>query len=84
MRELLGSTKQLAKQLAALEKKWIAGLDRNEVAILGVLRPVQTESWSPPGFFEKSLRLQPWVFIRQNPKVPGGAKETLFPTLMAR
>src|ERR1035437_4524913 len=33
MRELLGSTKELAKQLAALEKKLTARLDGHEVAI---------------------------------------------------
>ena len=40
MRELLGSTKELAKQLAALEKKLTERLDGHEVAIIEVLRRV--------------------------------------------
>src|SRR5271157_5940143 len=40
MRDLLGSTKELAKQLAALEKKLTARLDGHEVAIIEVLRRV--------------------------------------------
>lgn len=38
MRELLGSTKELAKQLAALEKKLTARLDGHEAAIVEMLR----------------------------------------------
>jgi len=38
MRELLGSTKELAKQLAALEKKLTDRLDDHESAIVEVLR----------------------------------------------
>ena len=38
MRELLSGTKELAKQLAALEKKLTARLDGHEVAIIEVLR----------------------------------------------
>ena len=37
MRELLGSTKDLAKQLAALEKKLTARLDGHEAAIVEIL-----------------------------------------------
>jgi hypothetical protein len=40
MRDLLGSTKELAKQLAALEKKLTERLDGHEVAIIEVLRRV--------------------------------------------
>lgn len=40
MRDLLGGTKELAKQLAALEKKLTARLDEHEVAIIEVLRRV--------------------------------------------
>jgi hypothetical protein len=40
MRDLLGSTKELAKQLAALEKKLTARLDGHEAAIVEVLRRV--------------------------------------------
>ncbi len=40
MRELLSGTKELAKQLAALEKKLTARLDGHEVAIIEVLRRV--------------------------------------------
>ena len=38
MRDLLGGTKELAKQLAALEKKLTDRLDGHEVAIIEVLR----------------------------------------------
>ena len=38
MRDLLGSTKELAKQLAALEKKLTARLDGHESAIVEVLQ----------------------------------------------
>jgi ORF6N domain len=47
MRELLGSTKELAKQLAALEKKLTARLDGHEVAIVDVLRRIM-EILDPP------------------------------------
>ena len=47
MRDLLGSTKELAKQLAALEKKLTARLDEHEVAIVEVLRRVM-EILDPP------------------------------------
>ena len=47
MRELLGSTKELAKQLAALEKKLTARLDGHEIAIVDVLRRVM-EILDPP------------------------------------
>ncbi|HZL78816.1 MAG TPA: ORF6N domain-containing protein [Candidatus Limnocylindrales bacterium] len=48
MRELLGSTKELAKQLAALEKKLTARLDGHEVAIIEVLRRVMDILEPPP------------------------------------
>jgi ORF6N domain len=47
MRELLGGTKDLAKQLAELEKKLTARLDGHEVAIVDVLRRVM-EILDPP------------------------------------
>ena len=47
MRDLLGSTKELAKQLAALEKKLTARLDGHEVAIIEVLQRVM-EILDPP------------------------------------
>ena len=48
MRELLGSTKELAKQLAALEKKLTSRLDEHEVAIVEVLRRVMDILDPPP------------------------------------
>jgi hypothetical protein len=48
MRELLGSTKELAKQLAALERKLTARLDGHEVAIIEVLRRVMDILDPPP------------------------------------
>jgi phage regulator Rha-like protein len=48
MRDLLGSTKELAKQLAALEKKLTARLDGHEVAIIEVLQRVMDILDPPP------------------------------------
>ena len=48
MRELLGGTKELARQLADLEKKLTARLDRHEVAIVEVLRRVMDILDPPP------------------------------------
>ncbi len=48
MRDLLGSTKELAKQLAELEKKLTARLDEHEVAIVEVLRRVMALLDPPP------------------------------------
>ncbi|HEY5233165.1 MAG TPA: ORF6N domain-containing protein [Verrucomicrobiae bacterium] len=48
MRDLLGSTKELAKQLAALEKKLTARLDGHEVAIIEMLRRVMDILDPPP------------------------------------
>ena len=48
MRELLGGTKELAKQLAALEKKLTDRLDGHEVAIIEVLRRVMDILDPPP------------------------------------
>ena len=48
MRELLGGTKELAKQLAALEKKLTARLDGHEVAIVDVLRRLMDMLDPPP------------------------------------
>jgi hypothetical protein len=47
MRDLLGGTKELAKQLAALERKLTARLDGHEIAIVDVLRRVM-EILDPP------------------------------------
>ncbi|MSU57766.1 MAG: ORF6N domain-containing protein [Pedosphaera sp.] len=48
MRELLGGTKELARQLAALENKLTARLDGHEVAIVEVLRRVMDILDPPP------------------------------------
>ena len=48
MRELLGGTKELAKQLAALEKKLTARLDVHESVIVDVLRRVMDILDPPP------------------------------------
>jgi hypothetical protein len=48
MRELLGGTKELAKQLADLEKKLTARLDGHEVAIIEVLWRVMDILDPPP------------------------------------
>jgi uncharacterized protein (UPF0147 family) len=48
MRDLLGSTKELANQLAALEKKLTSRLDGHEVAIVDVLRRVMDILDPPP------------------------------------
>ena len=48
MRDLLGSTKELAQQLAALEKKLTDRLDGHEAAIIQVLRRVMDILDPPP------------------------------------
>jgi hypothetical protein len=48
MRELLGGTRELARQLAALEKKLTARLDGHEIAIVEVLRRVMDILDPPP------------------------------------
>jgi hypothetical protein len=48
MRDLLGGTKELARQLADLEKKLTARLDEHEVAIVEVLRRVMDILDPPP------------------------------------
>jgi hypothetical protein len=48
MRDLLGSTKELAKQLAALEKKLTARLDGHESAIVEVLQRLMDILDPPP------------------------------------
>ena len=48
MRDLLGGTKELAKQLAALERKLTARLDGHEIAIIEVLRRVMDILEPPP------------------------------------
>ena len=48
MRDLLGGTKELAKQLVDLEKKLTARLDGHEVAIIEVLRRVMDILDPPP------------------------------------
>ncbi len=55
MRELLGGTKELARQLADLEKKLIARLDGHEVAIVEVLRRVM-DILDPPRLPEPPRR----------------------------
>ena len=56
MRELLGGTKELAMQLAALEKKLTARLDGHEVAIIEVLRRVLQILEPPPPAPERPRR----------------------------
>jgi hypothetical protein len=56
MRDLLGGTKELAKQLAALEKKLTARLDGHEVAIIEVLRRVMDILDPPPPLPEPPRR----------------------------
>jgi len=48
MRELLGSTKELAKQLATLEEKLTARLDEHDTAIVEVLRRMMDILDPPP------------------------------------
>lgn len=48
MRDLLGGTKELARQLADLEKKLTARLDEHEIAIVEVLRRVMDILDPPP------------------------------------
>jgi hypothetical protein len=55
MRELLGGTKELARQLADLERKLTARLDGHEVAIVDVLRRVM-DILDPPSLPEPPKR----------------------------
>jgi hypothetical protein len=48
MRELLGSTRELARQLAMLEKKLTGRLDVHEAAIVGVLQRIMSLVDPPP------------------------------------
>ena len=48
MRELLGGTKELARQLAELERKLTARLDGHEVAIVEVLQRIMQILDPPP------------------------------------
>ena len=48
MRELLGGTKELARQLAALEQKLTARLDGHEIAIVEVLQRIMQILDPPP------------------------------------
>jgi len=56
MRELLGGTKELAKQLADLEKKLTARLDGHEIAIVDVLRRIMEILDPPPPLPEPTKR----------------------------
>src|ERR1017187_4783369 len=56
MRELLGGTKELARQLADLEMKLTARLDGHEVAIVDVLRRVMDILDPPPPLPEPPRR----------------------------
>jgi hypothetical protein len=75
MRDLLGGTKELAKQLAVLEKKLTARLDGHEVAIVNVLRrvmdildpSVQRNFVFQPRVGAKRL---PWVIIPKSSTEP--------------
>ena len=70
MRDLLGGTKELAKQLAALEKKLTARLDGHEVAIIEVLQRVMqildpppakpASNYFPEFRFNTALAFSPW------------------------
>jgi len=76
MRELLGSTKELAKQLAALEKKLTARLDGHEVAIVEVLRRVM-DILDPPALPELPRReIGFHVGMKPEPKAKSRRKKT--------
>lgn len=75
MRELLGSTKELAKQLADLERKLTARLDGQEVAIIEVLRRVM-DILDPPPLPEAPRREVGFhVGLKTEPKPKGRRKK---------
>ncbi len=74
MRELLGGTKELARQLADLEKKLTARLDGHEVAIVDVLRRVM-EILDPPPPPPEPPRRQIGFHIEPEEKAKAKRKE---------
>jgi hypothetical protein len=71
MRDLLGGTKELARQLADLEKKLTARLDVHESVIVDVLRRVM-EILDPPPLPPEPPRRRIGFHVR--PEVDAGAK----------
>jgi hypothetical protein len=71
MRDLLGGTKELARQLADLEKKLTARLDVHESVIVNVLRRVM-EILEPPPLPPEPPRRRIGFHVR--PEDEGGAK----------
>jgi hypothetical protein len=71
MRDLLGGTKELARQLADLEKKLTARLDVHESVIVNVLRRVM-EILDPPPLPPEPPRRRIGFHVR--PEDEGGAK----------
>ena len=67
MRELLGGTKELAKKLAALEKKLTARLDGHEVAIIEVLRRVMDILDPPPPLPPEPEQPKRWIGFQVEP-----------------
>jgi phage regulator Rha-like protein len=76
MRDLLGSTKELAAQLAELEKKLTARLDGHEVAIVNVLRRVM-EILDPPPLPPEPPRRRIGFQVGPENKVEAKAKKKL-------
>lgn len=76
MRELLGGTKELAKQLAALEKKLTARLDGHESAIVDVLQRLMNILNPPPPPPEpERLRRRIGFHVEPEDKVGSKAKK---------
>ena len=71
MRDLLGGTKELARQLADLEKKLTARLDVHESVIVDVLRRVMEILDPPPPLPEPPKRR---IGFQVKPEDEGGAK----------
>ena len=74
MRELLGGTKELARQLADLEKKLTERLDGHESAIVDVLRRVM-DVLDPPPPPPESPRRQIGFHVKPEEKSKGVRKK---------
>ena len=70
MRTLLGDKRELAKQLAALEKELKQRLDIHEAAIVTILQRVMDiidPPSPPPGPAKPKIGFKPWVLVTAFP-----------------
>jgi hypothetical protein len=73
MRELLGGTKELARQLAELESKLTARLDGHEIAIIEILQRIM-QILDPPPLPPEPPRRRIGFHVEPGNKAKGGRK----------